>query len=422
MISHPLQARQSFATRAVLICALAIFACATLSRAGTLDGVVHNGTTGKPGANLDVILIQLQGGMQPIATVKTDAAGHFHMDSTALGGAPMLIRVPYHGVNYHQPVPPGTATADVQIYEPTQDAKSFSVTTHALVLQPNNGQLLVGEEYDIENHTNPPVAFFKESGTFEFHLPQGAQMNQVSAWGSGGMPVVQATIDRPGGAQAIAFPFRPGNNGVRISYQMPYPGNQAVIHSVAPYDAKRVVVVAPPTLTILAPGFSPAGTEQGFNLYSHDDVAGGKALDVSVSGTAPMPSANSDSQDAQQQQNPSAEQGTPESDRVMPQVMPGRIDNIKWFLIAGFAALFALGLVLLWKRPQVPAPVAVAAAGPAFLPVFAEAERAVKGSLDEIKDRLFRIELRRQAGTITEADYARQRAEAEKVLRDLLKD
>jgi hypothetical protein len=45
----------------------------------------------------------------------------------------------------------------------------------------------------------------------------------------------------------------------------------------------------------------------------------------------------------------------------------------------------------------------------------------VRGSLDALKDNLFRLELRRQAGTITEEDYTRERARMEKVLRDLVR-
>ena len=47
--------------------------------------------------------------------------------------------------------------------------------------------------------------------------------------------------------------------------------------------------------------------------------------------------------------------------------------------------------------------------------------REVRGSLDELKDILFRLELRRQAGTITEDDYAREHARMQKLLRDLVK-
>jgi hypothetical protein len=41
-------------------------------------------------------------------------------------------------------------------------------------------------------------------------------------------------------------------------------------------------------------------------------------------------------------------------------------------------------------------------------------------SLDALKDQLFRLELRHQAGTIREEEYARERAKAEQVLRDLV--
>src|SRR6266446_8522880 len=56
--------------------------------------------------------------------------------------------------------------------------------------------------------------------------------------------------------------------------------------------------------------------------------------------------------------------------------------------------------------------------GPASM---AEVDAAIGTSLDALKERLFRLELRRQAGTISEAEYAQERARAEKVLRDLVR-
>ena len=52
---------------------------------------------------------------------------------------------------------------------------------------------------------------------------------------------------------------------------------------------------------------------------------------------------------------------------------------------------------------------------------FAQVDAAVGTSFDSLKDTLFRLELRRQAGTISEEEYARERARAEKVLRDLVR-
>jgi hypothetical protein len=51
----------------------------------------------------------------------------------------------------------------------------------------------------------------------------------------------------------------------------------------------------------------------------------------------------------------------------------------------------------------------------------AQVDAAVGTSLDSLKDTLFLLELRRQAGTISEEEYGRERARAEKVLRDLVR-
>ena len=72
---------------AMLFCSLLL--CIALftqtAFAGTLDGTVKNGTNGKIATGTDVILIQLQGGMQPVANTKTDAQGHYHFDNPQLG-------------------------------------------------------------------------------------------------------------------------------------------------------------------------------------------------------------------------------------------------------------------------------------------------------------------------------------------------
>src|SRR4029077_14147521 len=69
-------------------------------------------------------------------------------------------------------------------------------------------------------------------------------------------------------------------------------------------------------------------------------------------------------------------------------------------------------------RAAVSAPVAsVAVAAPAVAGV----ESEVQNSLDTLKDKLFRLELRRQAGTITEEDYARERARTEAILLELVR-
>ncbi len=65
-------------------------------------------------------------------------------------------------------------------------------------------------------------------------------------------------------------------------------------------------------------------------------------------------------------------------------------------------------------------PAASSPAKPAA-PSVATVNAEVNVSLDALKDSIFRLELRRQAGTISEEDYARERAQMEKTLRDLVR-
>lgn len=418
-----------------------VFTCLVLSpftgvRAGTVHGTVRNGTTGKPAAGIDVILIQLQGGMQPVVNSKTDAQGQFTFDHPSLGAQPMLVRAVYRGVNFHQPVPPGKNELQVEVFDPTQDAKTITVASRVVIFQPDGESLIVGEEYSIQNQSQPPVAYFRADGNFDFVLPDKADLQQVAAWGPAGMPVVQATIDRGKNRYAVAFAFRPGESGVRYSYKLPYPGNTVTVKIPSVYPGGRLMVVAPPTVQLSGDGLTPAGQEQGMSIYERSAVPTNTTIAVNLSGTAPPPSA-AGSGDSGPPGDQNVQQGTAAIGANIQQI-PGRLDVLKWPLIAGFVGVFALGAFLLARKPvTVVASVAAGEVEDAPLPKrvgkqtatksqqsqtsLAQVDAAVGTSLDALKDTIFRLELRRQAGTISEEEYARERARAEKVLRDLVR-
>jgi hypothetical protein len=435
--------RHPYSARLALLGAL-VLAPLAIAEAGTVRGTVMNGTTGKAAAGIELILIQLQGGMQEVAHSKSGAEGEFTFDHPGLGAQPMLVRAVYHGVNFNHAVPPGTTTAQVDIYEPSKDAKTINVPSHVVIFQPNGATLNVGEEYQIENKSQPPVAYFRSDGTFDFALPEKGQLQQVAAAGPAGMPVVQVPINKKNNHYSVAFAFRPGDNSVRYSYELPYPENTATVKIPTIYPGGRLVVVAPPSVQISGDGLTPGGQEQGMNLYGRQDVPAGTIVAVSVSGTAPSaPEANAGAEQGQQGRD--AQQGGGEASGAGIQQVPGRLDVLKWPLIAGFVCIFALVAILLARKPVVAlagsAPVAedvpaakqkkpkaraTSAPSAAGAPTngtasLAEVDAAVGTSLDGLKERLFRLELRRQAGTISEEEYAQERARAEKVLRDLVR-
>ena len=426
-----------------------VLAPLAIAEAGTVRGTVVNGTTGKAASGIDLVLIQLQGGMQEVAHSKSGAQGEFTFEHPGLGAQPMLVRAVYQGVNFNHAVPPGTSTVQVDIYESTKDAKTINVTSHVVIFQPNGATMIVGEEYQIENKSQPPVAFYKTDGSFDFALPQGGQLQQVAAAGPAGMPVVQLPIDKKKNRYSIAFAFRPGDSSVRFSYELPYNGNAATVKIPTIYPGGRLVVAAPPSVQISGDGLAPGGQEQGMNLYGRQDVPAGTIVAVNISGTAAPPDANAGAEQGQQGRD--AQQGGGESGGVSIQQVPGRLNDIAptWLIAGVFIIGFGILGMLLWgkkvenaavedqeqitdKGALGPKKAKLSAASAAPAPAepatprngassLAEVDAAIGTSLDALKERLFRLELRHQAGTISEAEYAQERARAEKVLRDLVR-
>ncbi len=422
--------------------ALTILAFAQTDHAATVHGTVTNGTTGKPGAGVEVVLIQLQGGMQPVANTKTDASGNFAFDNPNIGRQPMLIRAVYKGVNFHQPLPPGKDSISVEVFEPTGDAKTISVPSHVVIFQPNGASLIVGEEYGVKNDSKPPQAFFKLDGNFDAALPDNAQLKQIAASGPSGMPVVQAPIEKGKNKYAISFAFRPGESEVRLSYELPYPNNKIAVKLPTLYGGGRLLVVAPPSVTLTGDGLQMAGQEQGMNIYERASVATGTTITINLSGTAPPPAAAS-APDAGGAPGRAENVQGGDAPAAGIQSIPGRLDEYKWWLVGGFCVLFLFAALLLWKKP-----ISVTVAGPevfteqpaaksqsarAGVTKSADAsastngnslaglDRDISNSLDALKDQLFRLELRRQAGIISDDEYSRERAKAERVLRDLVR-
>src|SRR5215470_9118969 len=409
-----------------LPCALAFMALLPIAKAGTVRGTVNNATTGKPGAGVEVVLIQLQGGMTPVANTKTDAGGQFSFDHQDIGARPMLIRATYKGVNFHQPLPPGKDSVSVEVFEPTSDPKTISVPSRVVIFQPSGANLIVGEEYGVKNDSAPPQAYFRADGNFEISIPENAELKQIAASGPSGMPVVQAPIDKGKGRYAIAFAFRPGESDVRLSYELPYPNDSATVKIPTMYGGGRLLVVAPPTVKLTGDGLQMAGQEQGMNIYQHGAVTAGTVVTVALSGTAPPPSQGAGA--------PGRAENVQGGDAGAVQAIPGRLDSLKWPLVGGFCILFVLAAILLARKPVAMAvpqelppvtPKEVQSAGQAAAAsngdALAAVDRAAATSLDALKDQLFRLELRRQAGTISEQEYASERAKAEQVLRELVR-
>ena len=267
-------------TARLSVAAALAFACLALpgtARAGTVRGTVKNGTTGQVAAGVELTLVQPMGGMQELAHAKSGPQGEFSFDSPNVGTQPLLVQALYRGVRFNAARPPcnSYATVQLEIYEPSKDPKTIDVQSHFVIFQPNGATLKVAEEYQVENKSQPPQTYFRTDGTFDFALTEQGELDRVDAAGPAGMPVQQLPMDKKKKRYSIAYAFRPGDNSVRYSYDVPYPGNTAALKIPTIYPGGRLLLVAPPSMQVSAEGFSAAGQEQGMNLYLRQDVPAG---------------------------------------------------------------------------------------------------------------------------------------------------
>jgi len=413
---------------------LTTFALAAASHAGTLSGTVINRTTGKPEPNVALDLLSPTAGMAELATATSDSQGRFSVTKDSIGMAPVLIRATFHDVSFNTFAPPGRPEVEVEVFDISKDPKTITVPSHVVIFQPENGKLVGAEEYSIQNTSQPPYAFFRSEGNFDFSIPGGATLGQVSTTTTMGMAVSQASIDKGKGHFAIAYPFRPGQTNVRLSYELPYANNSATLKLPATYPGSKMLVVVPPGVTVTADGLTAAGQEQGMLVYTHEPLPARGELSMNLSGVGtPQPAGDEQSQGQGQGE---AQEG---NSRQGPDVIaaPSRLDDFKWFLVAGLVALFAMGALLLSRKqvvvtsseeddqPLVSAkpdrPAKSKKAPPATSAnASAAVDQHVGVSLESLKDQIFRLELRRQAGTISEEDYTREKANFEKLLRNLV--
>ncbi len=427
-----------FPPRALLIL-LTSFVLAAVAEAGTLSGTVINRTTGKPEPNVALDLLSPTAGMTEVATATSDAQGRFSVTKDAIGTAPILIRATFHDVSFNTFAPPGRPEVEVEVFDTTKDPKSIAVPSHVIIFEPQDNKLVGAEEYSVQNTSQPPAAFFHTDGNFVFAIPENAAIGQVSTTSSTGMAVNQASIDKGKGRFAIAYPFRPGQTNVRLSYELPYTNNSAALKLPTTYPGAKLLVVVPPGVTVAGSGLVAAGEEQGMMVFTHDPLPAKGILSVSLSGVPAAPPAGADQgQGGTQEGNSRQAQG--------PEVIaaPSRLNDFKWYIFGGLAALFAMGALMLSRKqvvvpagegnehaapsPAKPSKSASAKSkksSPATAPTSAaivstQIDQHVTVTMESLKEQIFRLELRRQAGTISEEDYAREKARFDQLLRDLV--
>ena len=402
--------------------------------AQTLTGTVMNGTSGKPAAGDQVILINLSNGMEEAAKTKAASDGKFSFTLTD-GGGPHLIRAIHQGVTYHQMAPPGTSSVDLQVYDVARKIADLSMTADVIRVQ-SDGSTLQGTRLFAVNNASVPARTQMNDHNFEFMMPSGAKIESVQAKAPNGQPIAaDATPQAEKNRYAIAFPLRPGETQFQVQFTMPYSGS-AKLDPKPLYPAQHVVVVFPKAMQFTAANPSqfqpmPDPGQSDTVVQVAQQTQAGDSLAFTISGTGTI--SDSPAQVASGAAQSQGRDRAPGGGLGAPIDAPDPLQSFRAPILVGIALILAIGAwVVLKRKPAVSAATAGAApaaithavvrasAAPHAVPPMASAPKPSM-LLEALKEEMFQLEIERKQGKLSSAEYEKAKAALDQTLERALK-
>jgi hypothetical protein len=383
---------------------MAILFFAAHSWAAKLTGTITNGTTGKPSAGDEVILIKLAAGMEEAGHTKTDAQGKFSFSFDDPGMH--LIRAIHQGVTYHQPAPPGSESVSVTVYDAGAKIEGIKAVADLMYVQASQGKLGITRIFAVDNTSKPPRTQMNDSN-FEFYVPEGAEIDEAQAQTAGGQGVnIQPTPQAQKGRYAFVFPLRPGQTQFQVTYHLPYSG-KATIDPKLIYPLQHFVAVLPRSIS-----FTPAQTGVYEDKQPPDQPDGiaevannpqpGQKLTFDIAGDGMLQS--QDQQASNGHTDAPAANSRPGGGLGAPIEAPDPLDKYRWWIIGGFGIVLVTGAVYTVNRSKASAPAGSSG-----------------GLLEGLKEELFQLEMEHKQGQISDAEYAKTKAALDQTLTRAIK-
>lgn len=415
-------------SRCALI-ALTLLTLTGFALAQTLEGTVTNGTTGKPAAGTEVTLLSLANGMSEAGHTKTDSKGRFSFTLPSDGGMPHLVRATHQDVNYFKMAPPGSSSADVQVYDAAKKLEGISTSVQIMRLQSSGGNLQVVELYAVQNSSQPARTLMADR-TFDIALPHGAVINEAAAKAPNGQPIttMPSPIAGKPDQYSFNFPVRPGETQFQVAYELPYTG-QATIKPTLLHDVQHFVALLPKTMQFSPAGpskFSSMPDDSGTNVQVVTNAKAGQDVAFTVSGTGLLADENpSDSQTSAAQAGPATGPG---GGLGAPIGSPDPLSQYRWPLLGALGVIMVAGgfYVVSHRAPGF----AEANAGPSASTLAASATSASAPRpdatsprdrsavlLEAMKEELFQLEIERQQGRISEPEYQKSKAALDETIK-----
>lgn len=391
----------------------------SVAAAASLQGTVTNGTTSKPAAGDEAILIKLGAGMEEVAHAKTDAQGKFTFQFED-SGTPHLVRVIHQQVTYHEMAPPGTNSIDVTVYDVGQKVEGVHAVADLMFIQAAQGTLNITRIFSVSN-TSKPARTQMNDANFEFYLPETAQIDEASAQTAGGQPLnVSPTPQAQKGRYAFVFPLRPGETQFQVTYHLPYTGKTTIDPRLI-YPLQHFVAIVPRAMQ-----FSPARpgvyeakqppNQPNAIAQLADNPRPGEMLAFDISGDGLL--RNQDEQaSGGGAGGGSAADARPGGGLGAPIDAPDPLDNYRYYILGGFGLVLVAGAIYTVNRSRS----SQISPSPGFATPSPPAPSGSGNLLQVLKDELFQLEMERQQGQISDEEYSKTKAALDQTLARAIK-
>lgn len=388
---------------------LAVLICSLGASGQVLRGNVVNGTTRKPAAGDDVILLKLDKGMNEEKRTKTNARGEFSFELPD-NQFMRVVRVVHNKVPFNQQLVPGSATVTVTVYESEPTVQGIHQTIHSMIFQAQGNTLQGFSVINIQNDSQPPRA----QPAFSFYLPEGATVVEGNqAMGEGRMPLRVTPIPLGDNKYSVQYPILPGQTHFEIVYTVPYSGTLRIQPKLIG-AVDKFLVITPKSMQFASESpsqFQPSDPNvfpdlRGMDIHQAASTADEKQLAFSIAGEGMIP------QDTQQAAGGRPAQGRPgEEDRPgggmgIPNERPNPLSQGQWAFLGVLSLFMAGGAAFVFMSGRHPT---VVAAGPS-------PNSRSAPLLDALKEEMFQLESDRIQGKLSQQEYQGAKAVLDKTL------
>ncbi|MBL8233005.1 MAG: hypothetical protein JNL98_31190 [Bryobacterales bacterium] len=308
---------------------------ASLPLMAAVDGVVMNGTTGKPQAGATVSIYKFgDAGMESMETVKADAQGKFAFQYTVPPGGPSLIQAAFEGVTYNKMLNPGAPVSgvEVEVFSALPKPGEAKVSQHMILFEPVEGKLIMSENVIYQN--TGKTTYNDPAGSFRFYMPKEAGGKaKVMCAAPNGMPIEKSpSPTKVDGVYAIDFPIKPGETRFQVTYEMPMP-DPAVFSGRILHKEGQTRLVTPKGVSLKSDAIQELGREPSTQAAIYN--VKGENFRVEIDGSGAL-------------RETAAEGGAGEDGPSIQEIMPRVYDRLYWVLGLASAVLL-LGLFLVYR-------------------------------------------------------------------------